>query len=269
MRNSGGQATTKTFADYTLVPTAGPTQVTAGGGSRTFSFTTTPINGFLWPASVVNPIAFTTEPITPAVPGQPTTGLTSSVTATATGANLTVGYTAATPVGTYTIPIKAVGGGRTKYASVLLRIGPEAPSVLGLTPSASNSASQVFTLKAEAGSAPVFDVFLLFNTAVTGTNDCQIRLYVDGPDGWKATLSPPDWGTSGPLGPVVLEQAGAPTLNNGRCTFNPVASSWTGTATNLSWNLSLTRSPSWSIRTCPRSKRTGTTIYVACNPMAA
>ena len=193
VQNTGGQASTKSFADYTLVPTTMvPTQVTAGAGSQTFSFTTTPINGFSWPASVDNPINFTTEPIIVSSQG-PAVELTSSVTPTATGANLTVNYTAATPVGTYTIPIKAVGGGRTKYASVLLRIGPEAPSVLGLSPQPANSASQVFTVKAQQGSLSVYRVLLLFNTAVSGTDDCQILLQTTGSNVWTAKLSPPNW----------------------------------------------------------------------------
>ena len=250
VKHTGGQANTKTIADYTLVPvTGGPAmataQVSAGsGGSQTFSFKTTPINGFSWPTQGVNPIVFSAEPITPAA-----TGLASSVSGTATGASLTVNYTSTTPVGTYTIPIKAIGGGRTKYASALLRIGPTAPSVLGLTPPISTQASQMFTLKAQPGSLGIYRVQLLFNTAVSGTNDCTVLLQADGTGGWLAKLSPQDWVASGYswLGPVTVGQSGGTNLNNGRCTLNHALSSAsidpaTGT---YSWNLSMSRLTGW------------------------
>jgi hypothetical protein len=114
-----------------------------------------------------------------------------------------------------------------------------------LTPQTSTSANQVFTLRAQQGSQPVFRVLLLFNTGITGTDDCQVLLQTSGSNVWTAKLSPTNWYGSDWLGPVTLGQAG--TLTNGRCSLNAGASSWAGSGADLSWNLSMSRTvPGWN-----------------------
>jgi hypothetical protein len=234
---NSGQANTKSIADFTFQPDIAARQVDGGvAGTYSFPITTTPLNQFPWQAS--NPLSFSVGSISPAG-----SGITANMQATATSATLQVSVAANTPPGNYAIPVTATGGGRTKTASVLVRVGGQPPSVMGLTPNASTQNPQMFTLQASTGNQGIWRVQLLFNTFVTGVNDCSLLLQPDG-SGYTVKLSPPDWGTSSWLGPLTIGSAG--TLTNGRCTLNSGASSWSTSNGVVSWNLSISRNASWA-----------------------